>query len=108
MGALIVIAGGGTGGHVFPGVAVAQELRRRDPAREILFLGSTSGLETRLVPQAGFALKTLRLGGIAGRSALQRVVAVARAASAVMRCLAMFMRRRPAVVVGVGGFVSGP
>jgi UDP-N-acetylglucosamine--N-acetylmuramyl-(pentapeptide) pyrophosphoryl-undecaprenol N-acetylglucosamine transferase len=108
MGAFIVIAGGGTGGHVFPGLAIAQELRRRDPSREILFLGSTSGLETRLVPQAGFPLKTLSLGGIAGRSLPQRVVAVARACAAVLRCLAMYVKRRPAVVVGVGGFVSGP
>jgi UDP-N-acetylglucosamine--N-acetylmuramyl-(pentapeptide) pyrophosphoryl-undecaprenol N-acetylglucosamine transferase len=108
MGALIVIAGGGTGGHVFPGLAIAQEMRRRDPSREILFLGSTSGLETRLVPRAGFPLKTLKLGGIAGRSAIQRVIAIARAGAAIVRCLAMFVRRRPAVVVGVGGFVSGP
>jgi|SRR5262245_6541496 len=108
MSTLIVIAGGGTGGHVFPGLAIAQELRRRDPSREILFLGSTSGLETRLVPQAGFALRTLRLGGIAGRSLAQRAVAVGRAGAAVARCVAMFVRRRPSVVVGVGGFVSGP
>jgi UDP-N-acetylglucosamine--N-acetylmuramyl-(pentapeptide) pyrophosphoryl-undecaprenol N-acetylglucosamine transferase len=108
MGAFIVIAGGGTGGHVFPGLAIAGELRRRDPSREILFLGADSGLETRLVPQAGFTLKTFRLGGIAGRSSTQRVAAVARAFSAVVRCSAMFVKRRPSVVVGVGGFVSGP
>src|SRR5215813_3645791 len=102
MGAFIVIAGGGTGGHVFPGLAIAQELRRRDPSREILFLGSTAGLETRLVPQAGFPLTTLTLGGIAGRSAVQRLIAIVRAFAAVMRCLGMFVRRRPAGVVGVG------
>jgi len=103
-----MIAGGGTGGHVFPGLAIAQELARRDPSREILFLGSQKGLETRLVPQAGFPLKTLALGGIAGRSLVQRVAAIARAAAAVIRCAGMYLRRRPAIVVGVGGFVSGP
>jgi UDP-N-acetylglucosamine--N-acetylmuramyl-(pentapeptide) pyrophosphoryl-undecaprenol N-acetylglucosamine transferase len=108
MGAYIVIAGGGTGGHVFPGLAIAEELRRRDPSREILFLGAESGLETRLVPRAGFALKTLRLEGLAGRSAAQRAVALARANAAVARCAGMFTRRRPSVVIGVGGFVSGP
>lgn len=108
MSAFIVIAGGGTGGHVFPGLAIAQELRRRDPSREILFLGATSGLETRLVPQAGFPLRTLTLGGIAGRSSAQRVVAIVRAVAAVARCLAMFIAHRPSVLVGVGGFVSGP
>jgi len=80
----------------------------RDPSREILFLGSQKGLETRLVPQAGFPLKTLALGGIAGRSLVQRVAAIARAAAAVIRCAGMYLRRRPAIVVGVGGFVSGP
>ena len=66
MGSFIVIAGGGTGGHVFPGLAIAQELRRRDPSRSFLFVGSRKGLETRLVPAAGFPLRALELGGIAG------------------------------------------
>ena len=61
MGAFIVIAGGGTGGHIFPGLAIAEELRVRDPSHEFLFLGSERGLETRLVPAAGFPLRALRL-----------------------------------------------
>ena len=108
MGHFIVIAGGGTGGHVFPGLAVAAELRRRDPSGEILFLGSEKGLETRLVPAAGFALRTLRLGGLAGKTASAAALSAWRATLAVVRCLGMFLRRRPAAVVGVGGFASGP
>lgn len=104
----IVIAGGGTGGHVFPGLAIAQELKRRDPSRDILFLGSKRGLETRLVPAAGFPLQTLELGGIAGMSLGARIVASARAAGAVARCAALFVRKRPALTIGVGGFASGP
>jgi len=108
MGALIVIAGGGTGGHVFPALAVAGELRRRDASREMLFLGAVGGIETRLVPAAGFALRTLRLGGIAGKSLVARVRSLVQASAATLRCAAMFLRRRPALVMGVGGFASGP
>lgn len=108
MGAFIVIAGGGTGGHVFPGLAIAQELKRRDSSRDILFLGSERGLETRLVPAAGFPLRTLRLGGIAGMSLGARLLASARALGAVARCLSLFLRTRPVLAVGVGGFASGP
>src|SRR5262245_56782601 len=104
----IVISGGGTGGHVFPGLAIAAELRRRSPAREILFVGAERGLETRLVPAAGFPLKTLRMGGLAGLGMRARVASAAMAAAATARCLALFMRRRPSTVVGVGGFASGP
>ncbi len=108
MGAFIVIAGGGTGGHIFPGLAIAGELRRRDASREILFIGSERGLETRLVPAAGFPLRSLPLGGIAGMPAAARIRSTLQAALAVARCAAMFLRRRPSVVVGVGGFASGP
>lgn len=108
MGAFIVIAGGGTGGHVFPGLAIARALARRDPGREFLFVGSDRGLETRLVPAAGFPLKTLPLGGMAGLSAAKRARAFAQAILAVARCIALFARRRPRLVVGVGGFASGP
>jgi UDP-N-acetylglucosamine--N-acetylmuramyl-(pentapeptide) pyrophosphoryl-undecaprenol N-acetylglucosamine transferase len=108
MGACIVIAGGGTGGHVFPALAVATELKRRDPSREILFLGANRGIETKLVPSAGFPLKTLPLGGLAGGSILRRALAAAQAGLAVARCVAIFIRRRPSAVLGVGGYASGP
>lgn len=108
MGSFIVIAGGGTGGHVFPGLAIAAELKRRDPSRGLLFLGSDAGLETRLVPAAGFPLQTLRLGGLAGKSLGVRVWSALRAFIAVVQCLLQFLRRRPAAVIGVGGYASGP
>jgi len=104
----IVIAGGGTGGHLFPALAVADELRSRHPGARITFVGSRRGLEARLVPQAGYPLRLLRLGGIKGRSLLQRAVAVVAAAVAVLRCGAWMVRCRPALVIGAGGYASGP
>ncbi len=104
----IAFAGGGTGGHLFPALAVASELRRRHPLADIVFVGGARGLETRLVPQAGFPLRTLPLSGLKGARLLSRLVASAAAGLAVVRCLAWFVSRRPRLVVGVGGYASGP
>lgn len=103
-----MIAGGGTGGHLFPALAVADELRARHAGARITFVGSRRGLEARLVPGAGYPLRLLRLGGIKGRSPLQRASAVAAAAAAVLRCALWMIRSRPSLVIGVGGYASGP
>lgn len=104
----IVIAGGGTGGHVFPALAVADELRRRTDEAQITFVGGQRGLETRLVPQAGYPLRTLRMSGLKGASLPARAAATGMAAAAVVRCLGWMARRRPDLVMGVGGYASGP
>jgi UDP-N-acetylglucosamine--N-acetylmuramyl-(pentapeptide) pyrophosphoryl-undecaprenol N-acetylglucosamine transferase len=105
---LIVFAAGGTGGHLFPALAVAGELRRRRPGATIVFVGGTRGLETRLVPQAGFPLRTLPVSGLKGAKLGGRLFAGAAAALAVSRCCAWFLARRPGLVVGAGGYASGP
>ncbi len=104
----IVFAGGGTGGHVFPGLAVARELGRRHPGRRVEWIAATGGLEERLVPQAGLPLLRLRLAGIARMGALHGVWAALLAGWATLRLMARFVARRPALLVGVGGFASGP
>jgi UDP-N-acetylglucosamine--N-acetylmuramyl-(pentapeptide) pyrophosphoryl-undecaprenol N-acetylglucosamine transferase len=104
----IVFAAGGTGGHLFPAIAVAQAMRVRHPGATIVFVGGTRGLETRLVPQAGFPLRALRLSGLKGSSLLRQLTAASAAAFAVVRCVAWFLRRRPGLVVGAGGYASGP
>lgn len=104
----IVFAGGGTGGHLFPALAVAGELRARHPTSSIEFVGGARGLETRLVPQAGFALRTLRISGLKGTKPGPRLLAACAAAFAVLRCCAWFLARRPNLVVGAGGYASGP
>lgn len=104
----IVIAGGGTGGHVFPALAVADELRRRLREAQITFVGGQRGLETRLVPQAGYPLRTLRMSGLKGATVTARVTAAGMAGAALARCLWWMARERPHLVIGVGGYASGP
>ena len=104
----IIFAAGGTGGHLFPAIAVAGELRRRHPGATIVFVGGTRGLETRLVPLAGFPLRTLPIAGLKGTRLLARIVASGAAALAVFRCIVSFLARRPNLVVGAGGYASGP
>jgi len=104
----IQIAGGGTGGHLFPALAVADELRRRHPRLEITFVGARRGIERKLVPQAGYALRLLRLSGMKGRGLVARLSAGAAAGWAVLRCAIWTIASRPALVIGVGGYASGP
>jgi len=104
----IVFAAGGTGGHLFPAIAVADALHRRHPGATIVFVGGTRGLETRLVPQAGYRLRALPLSGLKGKTAGGRLVAGCAAAYAVLRCAVWFLARRPDLVVGAGGYASGP
>lgn len=104
----MIIAGGGTGGHIFPGLAVARELRRRRPERRVEWIGAKGGLEERLVPQAGLPLTLLPMRGMARRSIVQRLGAGALALVATLRLAARFLVARPALLIGVGGFASGP
>lgn len=104
----IILAGGGTGGHLFPALAVADELRRRHAEAEILFVGGRRGIENRLVPRHGYRLRTLPLSGLKGASVMHRVVAAASAGLAVVRCAAWNLGDRPDLVIGVGGYASGP
>ena len=104
----IVIAGGGTGGHLYPGIAVARELLSRQPEAAISFAGTASGIEARVIPREGFALDLIHSGGLKGKS----LVARARGAFLVPIGLADAWRivtaRRPDLVIGVGGYSSGP
>lgn len=102
------MAGGGTGGHLFPALAVAQELRLRHPDAGISFIGGRRGLEGRLVPQHGFALRTLPLSGIKGASLIGRATGAVSAGAGVFRCAGWMLRERPDLVIGVGGYASGP
>ena len=104
----VVIAGGGTGGHLYPGIAVARELQAERPDAQVWFAGTARGIESRVVPREGFELDTIRSGGLKGKS----IAAIARGAALVPLGLIDAWRivsaRRPNVVIGVGGYSSGP
>jgi UDP-N-acetylglucosamine--N-acetylmuramyl-(pentapeptide) pyrophosphoryl-undecaprenol N-acetylglucosamine transferase len=102
----IMIMAGGTGGHVFPGLAVAAEIRARH--RDVVWLGTKRGLEARLVPQHGIEIEWITIAGVRGRGALAWLSAPFRVARAVSEALGALRRRRPAAVLGMGGFVAGP
>jgi UDP-N-acetylglucosamine--N-acetylmuramyl-(pentapeptide) pyrophosphoryl-undecaprenol N-acetylglucosamine transferase len=102
-----VIVGGGTGGHVIPALAIARELRDRHSA-EVMFIGTSRGIETRLVPQAGFPLQLVQVGQLKGQSLVRRARTLSDIPRAVFSCRKMFSDFRPQVVIGVGGYASGP
>ena len=103
----VLIAGGGTGGHVVPALAIARQLRDVHGA-EVRLLGTARGLETRLVPEAGFPLDLIRVGQLAKVSLATRARTLADLPLGIARCLRLLREFRPDVVVGVGGYASGP
>ncbi|HYJ47077.1 MAG TPA: glycosyltransferase, partial [Pyrinomonadaceae bacterium] len=104
----VLIAAGGTGGHIYPGIAVAKEVMRRDGKSEVRFVGTARGLETRLVPKAGFELSLIESAGLknVGLAArLRGLLVLPKSFFAARRLIREF---KPDVVVGAGGYVSGP
>ena len=103
----VAIVGGGTGGHVIPALAIARELREQYSA-EIVFVGTARGIETRLVPQAGFPLHLVQVGQLKNVSLIRRARTLADIPRALLACRKLFDQFQPQVVIGVGGYASGP
>ena len=103
-----IIAAGGTGGHIFPGVAIAREFKRRDPNAEILFVGTPRGLESKIVPREGFDLELIKVGALKGVSVFERIKSLAGLPMSFVAALRILKRFKPDVVIGVGGYSSGP
>jgi UDP-N-acetylglucosamine--N-acetylmuramyl-(pentapeptide) pyrophosphoryl-undecaprenol N-acetylglucosamine transferase len=104
----VVIAGGGTGGHLFPGIAVARELQSRRPDARITFAGTSNGIEARVVPREGFPLDLVRSGGLKGKSLVARARGLALVPLSLIDAWRIVTTRRPRLVIGVGGYSSGP
>jgi UDP-N-acetylglucosamine--N-acetylmuramyl-(pentapeptide) pyrophosphoryl-undecaprenol N-acetylglucosamine transferase len=104
----VVIAGGGTGGHLFPGIAVAREFRARVPRAEISFAGTARGIEARVVPMEGFGLDLIRSSGLKGKSMIARARGTALLPLGLADAWQIISARRPQLVIGVGGYSSGP
>ncbi len=104
----MLIAGGGTGGHLFPGIALAEEFTTRHPRNAVLFVGTRRGLEARVVPAAGFTLETISVRGLKGKSLGSFLVGLLALPRSLLEAWRILSRFRPEVVVGVGGYASGP
>jgi UDP-N-acetylglucosamine--N-acetylmuramyl-(pentapeptide) pyrophosphoryl-undecaprenol N-acetylglucosamine transferase len=104
----LLIAGGGTGGHVFPALAIAQEWNSRGAEREVVLVGTQRGIEMKLVPQAGVPLETLRVAGLKGKGGTTLVKNLAMLGSGLADAFEVIKKHKPAVAFGVGGYAAGP
>lgn len=102
----VLIMAGGTGGHVFPALAVADELRARGVP--VIWLGTRAGIEARLVPQAGYPIEWLSISGWRGKGIISSLLAPARLVVACVQALRVLLKKKPCAVLGMGGFASGP
>ena len=103
-----LIAAGGTGGHIYPGIAVAKEIMRRDPGSVVRFVGTARGLETRLVPKAGFELSIIEISGLKNVSLAAKVRGLILLPMSIFAARGVINGFRPDIVIGAGGYVSGP
>ncbi len=104
----VMIAGGGTGGHVYPGIALAREFKRRAAGTEILFVGTEKGLEARAVPREGFELGTIRVRGLVGKGRLAGLWTLLKIPMSCWDAGRLISRFKPDLVIGSGGYASGP
>ena len=104
----VVIAGGGTGGHLYPGIALAKALMRHDMDIKVSFVGTKRGIESRVLPREGFELKTILSAGLLGKKRLSRWVSWVKLPIGTAQSMCFLLNKRPNLVVGVGGYASGP
>jgi UDP-N-acetylglucosamine--N-acetylmuramyl-(pentapeptide) pyrophosphoryl-undecaprenol N-acetylglucosamine transferase len=104
----VVVAGGGTGGHLYPGIAVARELQVSQPGTTVTFAGTARGIEARVVPREGFELDVIRSAGLKGKSLMARLQGAGLLPMSALDAWRLLSRRKPDLVIGVGGYSSGP
>jgi UDP-N-acetylglucosamine--N-acetylmuramyl-(pentapeptide) pyrophosphoryl-undecaprenol N-acetylglucosamine transferase len=104
----LLIAGGGTGGHLFPGVAIAEELRAREPGAAVRFVGTRRGIEARVLPELGWDLSLIEVSGLKTVGALGALRGLLRLPRALWQARRIVREFRPDAVIGVGGYASGP
>lgn len=104
----MAVAGGGTGGHLFPGIAIAEEFLQRDPDNAVLFIGTSQGLEARIVPQLGLPLQTIRVKGLKGKKLAGKLRSLMLLPGALLESRSCLRRFNADIVCGVGGYVSAP
>ncbi len=103
-----IFAAGGTGGHLFPALAIADELRQRHPHAEILFVGTTEKIEARVVPEQGYRFETIWISGFHRRLTMSNMLFPIKVAVAFLQSFFLMKRFRPDAVIGTGGYICGP
>src|SRR5436190_4150960 len=104
----VIISGGGTGGHIFPAIAIANELKKVNPKNEILFVGAEGRMEMEKVPAAGFKIIGLKIAGIQRKLTLANLTLPFKVIGSISRARQIIKEFKPDVAVGVGGYASGP
>ncbi len=104
----MIVAGGGTGGHLFPGIAVAEEFLMRTGGNAVLFVGTERGLEKKILAPLGFTLRTIDVGGIKGKGFVETVAALVKIPRSIGQAAGIIRDFRPDIVFGAGGYASGP
>jgi UDP-N-acetylglucosamine--N-acetylmuramyl-(pentapeptide) pyrophosphoryl-undecaprenol N-acetylglucosamine transferase len=104
----IIIAGGGTGGHIFPAIAIAQALQLINPSIEILFVGAKGKMEMEKIPQAGFSIKGLTIAGFNRNSVFKNIFLPFKLLQSFFQVSQIFKNFKPTAVIGVGGYSSFP
>lgn len=104
----VIISGGGSGGHIFPAVAIADTIRKRIPGAEILFVGANGRMEMEKVPQAGYDIKGLNIAGFQRKSLAKNITLPFKILSSLLKAVSIIREFKPNVAVGVGGYASGP
>ncbi len=104
----VIIAGGGTGGHVFPAVAIAGEFLERPDVRDVLFIGTEKGLEAGILRDMGFTLRTINVEGVKGKGAVKMIVSLLKIPWSIAQSVSIIRNFHPDIVLGVGGYASGP
>lgn len=104
----LLLAGGGTGGHLFPAIALAEQLKYEEPQSEVLFVGTDRGLESRMLPELGWALEKIDMSGYAGAGVLAKIKVMGKLVKSLVQSRKILQHFRPDVVVGVGGYASVP
>ncbi len=104
----VLVTGGGTGGHIYPALAIAKGIREQHPAAEVLFVGTARGLEAEIIPREGFPFQTVTVEGLSRKISFQTLVTLLKTGRGCLQAFQILQRFRPAVVVGTGGYVCGP
>jgi UDP-N-acetylglucosamine--N-acetylmuramyl-(pentapeptide) pyrophosphoryl-undecaprenol N-acetylglucosamine transferase len=104
----VFIAGGGTGGHLYPGIALAREFERFMPGVQVIFIGTTKGLEGKIIPQEGYEIRMIKVRGLMGMGILKKLLAFFELPYSLYQSFRLLYQIRPSLVIGVGGYASGP